>query len=122
MSQLLFTIDDLQARGIALKSLTENIDTTTATGKLVFHFFAALAEFEVSLLRERTRIALAARQKMGKTGGRPKALSEDQVKAVKALLASGDLTIPQIAKQIGCSISTLYRYAPGGKSSVQTAN
>ena len=72
MRQLLTTVDTLQARGIGLRSLHENIDTTSATGRLILHIFAALGQFEVELLRERTRTALAASRARGRVGGRPR--------------------------------------------------
>src|SRR3954469_23488062 len=76
MRQLLTTVDSLEARGIGLRSLHENIDTTTATGRLVLHIFASLGQFEVELLRERTRAALAAGRARGRIGGRPPALDK----------------------------------------------
>src|SRR6202049_3540998 len=71
MKQLIETIEELRLRGIGFRSLTESIDTTTAQGLLVFHMFSALAEFERSLIRERTRAGLAAAKRIGRTGGRP---------------------------------------------------
>src|SRR4051794_33091437 len=113
MRQLLTTVDSLQARGIGLRSLHENIDTTTATGRLVLHIFAALGPFEVELLKERTRSALAASRARGRVGGRPPALDKLKLAAAKAMLASGSLTAAQVARQIGCAPSTLYRHLPG---------
>jgi DNA invertase Pin-like site-specific DNA recombinase len=116
--QLLATVDALNARGIGLRSLHENIDTTSATGRLILHIFAALGQFEVELLRERTRTALAASRARGKMGGRPPALNAIKLKAAKAMLASGSMTAAEVARQIGCSPSTLYRHVPGGRSAV----
>lgn len=116
MSQLLFTIEDLQARGIEVRSLAENIDTGSATGRLILHIFGALGEFEVSLLRERTKAALIARRKMGKVGGRPRSIDDAKLRAATAMMSSGNLTAIEIAKQVGVSPSTLYRYLPGGRS------
>ena len=118
MRQLLTTEDTLQARGIGLRSLHENIDTTSATGRLILHIFAALGQFEVELLRERTRTALAASRARGRIGGRPPALNAIKVKAAKAMLASGTMTAAEVARQIGCSSSTLYRHVPGGRTAV----
>ena len=118
MRQLLTTVDTLQARGIGLRSLHENIDTTSATGRLILHIFAALGQFEVELLRERTRTALAASRARGRIGGRPPALDAIKVKAAKAMLASGTMTASEIAQQIGCSASTLYRHVPGGRTAI----
>ena len=71
MKQLIETIEELRLRGIGFRSLTEALDTTTAQGRLVFHMFGALAEFERSLIRERTQAGLAAARRAGRTGGRP---------------------------------------------------
>ena len=118
MRQLLTTVDALQARGIGLRSLHENIDTTSATGRLILHIFAALGQFEVELLRERTKIALAASRARGRVGGRPLALNAIKVRAARAMLASGTMTAAEVARQIGCSSSTLYRHVPGGRTAV----
>jgi DNA invertase Pin-like site-specific DNA recombinase len=116
MRQLLTTMDSLQ--GIGLRSLHENIDTTSATGRLIFHIFASLGQFEVELLRERTRSALAASRARGRIGGRPPALDQINITAAKAMLASGNLTAAEVARQLGCAPSTLYRHVPGGLSAV----
>jgi DNA invertase Pin-like site-specific DNA recombinase len=118
MRQLLNTIEGLQTRGIGLRSLHENIDTTSAAGRLILHIFAALGQFEVELLRERTRAALAASRARGRVGGRPPALNALKVTAAKAMLASGTMTAIEVARQIGCSPSTLYRHLPGGRAAV----
>jgi DNA invertase Pin-like site-specific DNA recombinase len=118
MRQLLTTVDGLEARGIGLRSLHENIDTTTATGRLVLHIFAALGQFEVELLKERTRSALAASRARGRIGGRPPALDAIKVTAAKAMLASGNMTASEVARQLGCAPSTLYRHLPGGRTAM----
>src|ERR671922_1848540 len=74
LPHLITTMTDLEERGIGFKSLTENIDTTTSGGKLIFHIFGALAEFERNLIKERTQAGLAAARTRGRNGGRPKAL------------------------------------------------
>ena len=76
MKQLIETVETLRVRGIGFRSLTEALDTTTAQGRLVFHMFGALAEFERSLIRERTQAGLAAARRAGRTGGRPPKLTE----------------------------------------------
>lgn len=118
MRQLLTTVDSLQARGIGLRSLHENIDTTTATGRLALHIFAALGQFEVELLKERTRSALAASRARGRIGGRPPALDKIKVAAAKAMMVSGELTAAEVARQLGCAPSTLYRHLPGGRTAM----
>ncbi len=85
LRQLIETVEDLQSQDIGFQSLTENIDTTTSGGKLIFHVFGALAEFERSIIRERTKAGLAPARARGKLGGRPSALSEKDIKATKAL-------------------------------------
>jgi DNA invertase Pin-like site-specific DNA recombinase len=116
--QLLSTIEDLEKRGIGLRSLSENIDTTSAAGRLILHLFAALGQFEIELLRERTRTALAASRARGRVGGRPPALDAIKVTAAKAMLSSGKMTAAEVAKQVGCSSSTLYRHVPGGRAGI----
>ena len=122
LRQLLTTVDALQARGIGLRSLHENIDTTSASGRLILHIFAALGQFEVELLRERTRAALAASRARGRIGGRPPALDAIKVRAARAMLASGTMTATEVARQIGCSPSTLYRHVPGGRTAISEAS
>jgi DNA invertase Pin-like site-specific DNA recombinase len=118
MKQLIETIEKLRVGNIGFRSLTEALDTTTAQGLLVFHMFSALAEFERSLIRERTRAGLAAARRIGRTGGRPKKLTEDDLEAARALLANPDIGVTQIAHRLGVSPATLYRYIP----SARTAN
>lgn len=116
LRQLIETVEDLEARGIGFKSLNEQIDTTSAGGKLVFHIFAALSEFEKSLIKSRTMAGLDAARARGRVGGRPKALDEDKLKVAKTLLANSDLTVAEVAKQIGASATTLYRYLPAARA------
>ncbi len=116
LKQLIETVEDLEQRGIGFRSLTEAIDTTTAGGKLVFHIFAALAEFERSIIRERTSAGLAAARARGRKGGRPPALSESDLQEARALLKDPAITVDQVAKRLGVAASTLYRHLPGGRS------
>jgi DNA invertase Pin-like site-specific DNA recombinase len=97
-------------RGIGFCSLTEALDTTTAQGRLVFYMFGALAEFERSLIRERTQEGLAAARRAGRAGGRPPKLTEDDLDVARALLANPDIGVTQIAHRLGVSPATLYRY------------
>lgn len=112
LSQLIATFDDLDRRGIGLRSLTEAIDTTTSGGKLVFHIFGALAEFERSIIRERTLAGLIAARARGRLGGRPKLLSSADLDVVPELLRDGTLTVSEMAARLGVTTSTLYRYLP----------
>jgi DNA invertase Pin-like site-specific DNA recombinase len=116
MKQLIETIENLRVRGIGFRSLTEALDTTTAQGRLVFHMFGALAEFERSLIRERTQAGLAAARRAGRTGGRPPKLTEDDLEAARALLANADIGVTQIAHRLGVSSATLYRYIPAART------
>lgn len=118
LKQLIETVEDLEQRKIGLQSLTEAIDTTTAGGKLVFHIFAALAEFERSIILERTNAGLEAARSRGCTGGRPPALTEKDLTEAKALLRDPDITVEQAASRLGVAPSTLYRHLPGGRSAV----
>lgn len=121
LKQLIETVEGLAARGIGLRSLTEAIDTTTSGGKLIFHIFGALAEFERGVIRERTRAGLEAARARGRTGGRPPALSSDDLAAAKALLRDPDITVEQVARRLGVVPSTLYRHLPGGRSAIKEA-
>jgi DNA invertase Pin-like site-specific DNA recombinase len=96
--------------------LTEAIDTTTAGGKLVFHIFGAVAEFERGIIRERTRAGLDAAAARGRKGGRPPKLSAEDLKAAKALLADSSISVDQVARRLGVSPATLYRYLPAARS------
>jgi DNA invertase Pin-like site-specific DNA recombinase len=107
MKQLIETIENLRVRGIGFRSVTEALDTTTAQGRLVFHMFGALAEFERSLIRERTQAGLAAARRVGRTGGRPPKLTDDDVEAAKAMLANPDIGVTQIAHRLGVSPNAL---------------
>jgi hypothetical protein len=88
----------------------------SAQGRLVFHMFGALAEFERSLIRERTQAGLAAARRAGRTGGRPPKLTDDDIEAAKALLANPDIGVTQIAHRLGVSPATLYRYIPAART------
>jgi len=116
MKQLIETIEGLRLRGIGFRSLTEAIDTTTPQGVLVFHMFGALAEFERSLIRERTRAGLAAAKRAGRTGGRPPKLTDDDLDAASTLLANPDIPVSEVASRMGVSPATLYRYIPAARS------
>lgn len=121
LKQLIETVELLEQRHIGFRSLTENIDTTTAGGKLVFHIFGSLAEFERSIIRERTVAGLEAARARGRTGGRPPALTEKDLAAVKALLRDPGITVEDVAKRLKVAPSTLYRHLPGGRSALESA-
>jgi DNA invertase Pin-like site-specific DNA recombinase len=110
LQHLLTTITELAERGIGFKSLTEQIDTPPG-GKLVFHLFGALAEFERDLIRERTNAGLAAARARGRLGGRPKKLADPkQLALAQQLYGGGQIDIATICRTLGISRATLYRY------------
>jgi DNA invertase Pin-like site-specific DNA recombinase len=116
LRHLIETMTDLEQRGIGFRSLTESIDTTTSGGKLIFHIFGALAEFERDLIRERTTAGLLAARARGRTGGRPKVRAfQDPRKlaAARRLYAEGKTSIGTICSTFGISKSTFYRYVVG---------
>jgi len=119
LKQLLETVEAFDQRGRHLQSLNEKIDTATPTGRLVFHVFGALAEFERGLIRERTLAGLAVARAKGRIGGRPRTFTDKQVKAARAMLASGELTVSEIATQIGVSPATIYRYLPSARANAK---
>lgn len=119
LKQLIETVELLETRSIGLRSLTQAIDTSTAGGKLVFHVFGALAEFERSIIRERTRAGLEAARARGKKGGRPPALDAKDLSAAKALLSDPEITMEEVAKRLKVAPSTLYRHLPGGRGALQ---
>lgn len=110
LKHLIETISQLHNRGIWFKSLTEQIDTTTSGGKLIFHVFGALAEFERDLIRERTQAGLAAARARGKSGGRPTLLDEKKRKLLMVLYDDKSNSISDILGVLHISKSTLYRY------------
>lgn len=100
----------LDKEGIALKSLNESIDTSTSTGKLVFHIFGALAEFERNLIKERTQAGLSAARARGKVGGRPCVLDEDKKHLVIRLYNEKQISVKKICEMMNISKPTLYSY------------
>lgn len=110
LKDLIATIAALSNRNIGFKSLTENIDTTTSGGKLVFHIFGALAEFERDIIRERTQAGLTAARARGRLGGRPKALSGKAVAHLRELYNNKNNSIDGICRTLNISRATLYRY------------
>ncbi len=116
LRHLIDTMTSLEQRGVGFRSLTEAIDTTTSGGKLIFHIFGALAEFERDLIRERTTAGLVAARARGRTGGRPKVNAfQDPRKlaAARRLYAEGKTSIGTICATFGISKSTFYRYVAG---------
>ena len=110
LPHLIQTTTGLEQRGVGFKSLQEGIDTTTSGGKLVFHIFGALAEFERSLIRERSQAGLKAARARGRSGGRPKLLDTRKLAIAESLLKDPKLTVVEVAHQVGIARSTLYTY------------
>lgn len=118
LKQLIETVEGLGARGIGFRSLSEAIDTTSAGGRLVFHIFGAMAEFERGVIRERTRAGLDAARARGRKGGRPPALLPKDLTAAQALLRDPEITVEEVARRLKVAPATLYRHLPGGRSAV----
>jgi DNA invertase Pin-like site-specific DNA recombinase len=119
LKHLIALIEDLAEKGVGFRSLTEGMDTTTSGGKLVFSIFGALAEFERSLIRERTMAGLAAARSRGRVGGRPPVMTPEKIKVARNLYQARELTVEEIAKTIGVSRKTVYRHligSPNGAS------
>src|ERR671915_1212395 len=116
LRDLIATMTMLEEQGIGFKSITENIDTTTSGGKLIFHIFGALAEFERDIIRERTQAGLIAARARGRKGGRPKALTPKKAQMVQGLYRNKENSLDEIRKTLNISRTTLYRYIKtGGK-------
>jgi DNA invertase Pin-like site-specific DNA recombinase len=110
LKHLIDTVNYLQEKGVEFVSLQESVDTATSGGKLVFHVFGALAEFERELIRERTLAGLKAARDRGSKNGRPKKLSKQQIRIAKKLMDDKETNVVEITKTMKVSRSTLYRY------------
>ena len=124
LPHLVETVHDLLAREVGFRSLQENLDTTTSGGKLIFHVFAALAEFERDLIRERTQAGLAAARARGRKGGRPPGVADEKKRqAALSLKQDTTRTVGEICEILGISRNTYYKYtrtedpAPTGDNS-----
>jgi DNA invertase Pin-like site-specific DNA recombinase len=119
LKHLIETIADLSSKNIGFLSTTEKIDTTTSGGKLIFHIFGALAEFERNLITERTQAGLEAARARGKKGGRPRVLTDTKAAHARELYQNRkDSSAAEISKSLGISRATLYRYVrENGKTS-----
>ncbi|MEM7492310.1 MAG: recombinase family protein [Pseudomonadota bacterium] len=109
LPHLIETLDALGSRGVEFRSLTESIDTQSAGGKLVFHMMGALAEFERSLISERTREGMKAAKKRGKHVGRPRRLDSHKIETARRLIETGEETQASVAALLDVSVSTLRR-------------
>ena len=113
LRELIDLVGELEGRKIGFRSLKENLDTSTAGGKLVFHVFASIAEFERELIRERTMSGLEAARARGRVGGRPRALDEGKARLARKLKEEGEHSVEEICQMLGVGRSTLYRYLGG---------
>jgi DNA invertase Pin-like site-specific DNA recombinase len=118
LKQLIETVEMLSEHEIGFCSLTENIDTTSSGGRLIFHIFGALAEFERSIIQERTTAGLTAAKARGRVGGRPPALRDSDLRVAHTLLKAGQLTVAEIAERLHVAPSTLYKHLPRPRSSI----
>jgi DNA invertase Pin-like site-specific DNA recombinase len=110
LPHLVETVRDLVAREVGFKSLQENIDTTSSGGKLIFHIFASLAEFERDIILERTQAGLSSARARGRKGGRPKGVDEKKQKAALALKNDPRRSVKEICDILGISRNTYYKY------------
>ena len=115
LKDLIEMVTLLESKNIGLKSLQEAIDTSSSSGKLIFHIFGALAEFERNLIRERTQAGLQAARARGRKGGRPKALNKDKQALAVKLYDEKKHTVDQICEMMGVSKPTLYKYIEAAK-------
>ena len=114
MKNLIQFIEELKEREVEFISITDSVDTTTPAGRFFFHMMASLAQMERELITERTMAGLKAARKQGRIGGRPPKMTKGKLAAAKQLLSSG--TPPKdVAKNLGISIATLYRWLPANK-------
>lgn len=116
VKNLVDLIGELQKQGIQFRSLTDSIDTGTASGRFFFHVMASLAEMERELTIERTRAGLEVARQLGRVGGRKRQMTESKIKSAKKLLTSG-VPPKDVAKNLGVSVPTLYRWIPASTHS-----
>ena len=120
LGDLVKLVTTLEEQRIGFESLQEKIETTSASGKLVFHVFAALSEFERNLISERTRAGLKAARARGRLGGRKPKLKQKDIREIKALLKDGSIPVSDVAKMYGVSRTTIYNHI--GVVSVQNSS
>jgi DNA invertase Pin-like site-specific DNA recombinase len=122
LKHLIETVLALQALGKGFCSLQENIDTTTSGGKLFFHIFGALAEFERDIIRERTRAGLASARSRGRLGGRPSIMNSKKLNMATSLYADGKTQVGEICETLGISRATFYRHLFRDQSNVKRSH
>ncbi len=112
---LIDLVNQLHQKDIHFKSITDNVDTSTPSGRFFFHVMASLAQMERELVAERTKAGLAAARSQGRVGGRKRKMTKSKIESAKKLLASGSLP-KDVARNLGISIPTLYRWIPASSS------
>jgi DNA invertase Pin-like site-specific DNA recombinase len=119
LKHLINTVDDLNKQGVGFKVIAgagAQIDTTTANGRLIFGIFAALAEFEAELIRERTKAGLAAARARGRLGGRPRKMTIETLKMAMVAMSDSKTKASEVARRLGITTTTLYAYVNGDGS------
>lgn len=119
LREMLDTAHMLQERGVKLRSLTEQVDTETATGRMMFNFLGTIAEYFLDLNRERTMAGLKAAVARGRKGGRRRKLSEADIEVGRAMLAAGTISVAEIAKRLGVGRTAFYSYFPRARARSQ---
>jgi DNA invertase Pin-like site-specific DNA recombinase len=114
VKQLVDLVGELQEQDIQFRSLTDSIDTSTSSGRFFFHVMASLAQMERELIVERTQAGLAAARQLGRVGGRKRQMTDSKIASAKKLLATG-VSPREVAKNLGISVPTLYRWVPAGQ-------
>jgi DNA invertase Pin-like site-specific DNA recombinase len=117
LPDLVRVVADLEKRGVGFESLSERIETVSAAGKLIFHVFAALAEFERNVIRERTQAGLTAARARGRCGGRKPKIGDKERREIQALYDAKTVPVTDIAKRYGVSRTTLYKHLDGAQLS-----
>lgn len=110
LRELIDLVGNLEESGVGFRSLKESLDTTTAGGRLIFHVFGALAEFEREIIRERTMAGLESARARGRRGGRPRVLNDGKTRLARRLKDDGEHSVEEICSMLGVGRSTLYRY------------
>jgi DNA invertase Pin-like site-specific DNA recombinase len=121
LGHLIQILESLGEQSVGFRWLTEAINTTSPGGRLVFHIFGAIVEFERAIVRERTRAGLAAARSRGKKGGRQPVLGPRELQQAKAMLRDPAISIAEVAERLGVAQSTLFRQLRGGRGALERA-
>ena len=110
LRHLISVVTQIHHKEMSFKSLSENLDTSTSSGRLTFHLFGALAEFERDLIRERTKAGLEAARARGRRGGRPRVMNAKKIALAKSMLKDKSNSVADVSQALGVSRTTLYSY------------